>query len=98
GLRREIWRDDREEAGEAVLVIRQRADERLPRMSRFGADDEVDVRHLVPVADQGFTDIEFRCHGTHLRTNVDVERTRDRVEEIISEPRTSPLDAMRRVG
>ena len=66
GLRRQVRRHDREQRGEAVLVVRERVGERRAGRARLRSDDQVDVRHLVAIADQRLTDEKIRCHLEQL--------------------------------
>ena len=68
GLRRKVRRDYGQQRGEAVLVVRQRVRERLARVSRFGTDDQIDVRDFVTIAHEGFAQREISCHDHYLRT------------------------------
>src|SRR5205823_13891429 len=63
GLRRQVGRDDGEQLGETVGVVRQRADESLPRVARLRPDDQIDVGDLIPVAYQRLAKEEIRCHN-----------------------------------
>src|SRR5437016_11651176 len=61
--RRQVRRDDGEQLGEAVGVVRQRVDEGLPRVARLRPDDQVDVGDLIPVAYQRLAKEEIRYHN-----------------------------------
>src|SRR5438445_5979767 len=63
GLGRQVGRDDGEELGETVGVVRQRADEGLPRVARLRPNDQIDVGDLIPVAYQRLAKEEIRCHN-----------------------------------
>src|SRR5437764_2316814 len=62
-LRRQVGRNDGEQLGETVGVVRQRADEGLPRVARLRPDDQIDVSDLIPVAYQRLAKEEIRCHN-----------------------------------
>ena len=51
-LGRQVRRDDCEQRREAVLVVREGVDECRARGARLRADDQIDVRYLVAVADE----------------------------------------------
>ena len=66
GLGREIRRHYREQSREAILVVCKRIAERRAGRPRLGANDQVDVRDLVAIADQRLTEKEVRCHVEEL--------------------------------
>src|SRR2546422_9859063 len=63
GFRRQVRRDDGEQLGETVGVVRQRADESMSRVARLRPDDQIDVGDLIPVAYQRLANEEIRCHN-----------------------------------
>ena len=55
------------------LLFVKRVAEGGARRARLRADDQIDVRHLVAVADQRLAEKKVRCHvGTPVRSYVDV--------------------------
>ena len=59
GLDHEIGRDDREQGGEAVLVVAQSVRERSLHGAAAGADEKVDMGDLVAFADKRLADAHF---------------------------------------
>jgi hypothetical protein len=60
GLGEQVRSNHREQRGEAFLVVRQRMRERGFGCASARSDQEIDVGDLVAVADERFTDAEFR--------------------------------------
>ena len=73
GLQGRFGRDDGEQRGEAVGVTGERLREGGAGRSGLRPDDQIDVRDLVAVADERFTDEEIRGH-TCLRVRFGEER------------------------
>jgi hypothetical protein len=48
--------------GEAIGIVGQRLEERRAGRPGLRPDDQVDVRDLIAVANQRFTDVEVRGH------------------------------------
>ena len=58
----EVRRHDGEEGRKPITVAREGLGKRMTGRTRLGADDEIDVRDLIAIADQRFTKEEIRCH------------------------------------
>src|SRR5215472_2571941 len=63
-----VWRQDGEQRGEAVLVVREGVAEGMLCRTAARSDDQVDMGNFVALADQGLADHNLidPCHGYRL--------------------------------